>query len=146
LRERNPKDSDARFGRRARRSRSALASAANSLAILISSRSCRSALAAISTDGDPPEAVRICLGGSISRLQRDDALALIAETLERPRLPHATVMQMGSPALSRDKPRGHLISSNMSLCLAFELNFSRQPRSNVCGRTSDHQPFQVPRP
>ena len=50
------------------------------------------ASAAFSTDGDPPDAVRICLGGPISREQCDDALALIADTLEHPRHPHATVM------------------------------------------------------
>lgn len=50
------------------------------------------ASAAFSTDGDPPDAVRICLGGPSTREQCDEALALIAETLEHPRHPHATVM------------------------------------------------------
>ncbi len=50
------------------------------------------ASAAFSTDGDPPDAVRICLGGPMSRPECDDALALIADTLEHPRHPHATVM------------------------------------------------------
>jgi len=50
------------------------------------------ASAAFSTDGDPPDAVRICLGGPISREQCDDALALVADTLEHPRHPHAKVM------------------------------------------------------
>jgi DNA-binding transcriptional MocR family regulator len=50
------------------------------------------ASAAFSTDGDPPDAVRVCLGGPGSREQCDDALALIADTLEHPRHPHATVM------------------------------------------------------
>ena len=51
------------------------------------------AAAAFSTDGDPPEAVRICLGGQLSREDCGDALRLIAETLAHPRHPHATVMQ-----------------------------------------------------
>lgn len=50
------------------------------------------ASAAFSTDGDPPEAVRICLGGPLSRDECDDALRLIADTLEHPLHPHATVM------------------------------------------------------
>lgn len=48
--------------------------------------------AAFSTDGSPPDAVRVCLGGPLSRAQCDDALALIADTLDHPRHPHATVM------------------------------------------------------
>jgi DNA-binding transcriptional MocR family regulator len=50
------------------------------------------ASAAFSTDGDPPDAVRICLGGPLSRDDCDRALRLIADTLEHPRHPHATVM------------------------------------------------------
>jgi DNA-binding transcriptional MocR family regulator len=50
------------------------------------------ASAAFSTDGDPPDAVRICLGGPMSRSECDDALRLIADTLEHPLHPHATVM------------------------------------------------------
>lgn len=50
------------------------------------------AAAAFSTDGDPPEAVRVCLGGKLSRDDCADALKLIAQTLEHPRHPHATVM------------------------------------------------------
>ena len=50
------------------------------------------AAAAFSTDGDPPEAVRVCLGGKLTRDECDDALRLIAETLAHPRHPHATVM------------------------------------------------------
>ncbi len=50
------------------------------------------ASAAFSTDGDPPDAVRICLGGPISRDECDAAPALVADTLEHPRHPHATVM------------------------------------------------------
>ena len=49
------------------------------------------AAAAFSTDGDPPEAVRVCLGGQLSRDDCADALRLIAETLDHPRHPHATV-------------------------------------------------------
>lgn len=50
------------------------------------------ASAAFSTDGDPPDAVRICLGGPLGRAECDAALRLIAETLEHPLHPHATVM------------------------------------------------------
>ncbi|WP_428421813.1 PLP-dependent aminotransferase family protein [Methylibium sp.] len=50
------------------------------------------ASAAFSTDGDPPDAVRICLGGPLSRSECDDALRLIAGTLEHPLHPHATVV------------------------------------------------------
>lgn len=50
------------------------------------------ASAAFSTDGDPPDAVRICLGGPLSRDECDDALRLIADTLAHPLHPHATVM------------------------------------------------------
>jgi DNA-binding transcriptional MocR family regulator len=47
---------------------------------------------AFSTDGDPPDAVRICLGGPMSRAECDRALGLISNTLEHPDHPHATVM------------------------------------------------------
>lgn len=47
---------------------------------------------AFSTDGMPPEAVRICLGGAMSREDCDHALRLIADTLAHPMHPHATVM------------------------------------------------------
>jgi DNA-binding transcriptional MocR family regulator len=50
------------------------------------------ASAAFSTDGNPPEAVRICLGGPASRDECDQALRLIADTLAHPLHPHATVM------------------------------------------------------
>ena len=50
------------------------------------------ASAAFSTDGDPPDAVRICLGGPLSRDDCDNALRLIADTLAHPLHPHATVM------------------------------------------------------
>ncbi len=46
---------------------------------------------AFSTDGMPPEAVRICLGGPMSRDECEDALRLIADTLAHPTHPHATV-------------------------------------------------------
>jgi DNA-binding transcriptional MocR family regulator len=49
------------------------------------------ASAAFSTDGDPPDAVRVCLGGPLTRNECDDALRLIADTLEHPQHPHATV-------------------------------------------------------
>jgi len=48
--------------------------------------------AAFSTDGDPPDAVRVCLGGPMTRNECDDALRLIADTLDHPQHPHATVM------------------------------------------------------
>jgi DNA-binding transcriptional MocR family regulator len=49
------------------------------------------ASAAFSTDSDPPDAVRVCLGGPLSRDECDDALRLIADTLDHPLHPHATV-------------------------------------------------------
>lgn len=39
----------------------------------------------------PPDAVRVCLGGPVSRAECDDALRLIAETLAHPLRPDATV-------------------------------------------------------
>ncbi len=48
--------------------------------------------AAFATDGDPPDAVRICLGGPLGRDECDAALRLIADTLAHPQHPHATVM------------------------------------------------------
>ncbi len=50
------------------------------------------ASAAFATDTDPPDAVRVCLGGPMSRDECDAALALIADTLDHPGHPHATVM------------------------------------------------------
>ena len=50
------------------------------------------ASAAFSTDGNPPDAVRICLGGPASLDDCDRALRLVAETLDHPLHPHATVM------------------------------------------------------
>jgi len=47
---------------------------------------------AFSTDGMPPDAVRVCLGGPMSREECDQALRLIADTLAHPTHPHATVM------------------------------------------------------
>lgn len=49
------------------------------------------ASAAFSTDGDPPDAVRICLGGPTTREECNAALELIDDTLEHPEHPHATV-------------------------------------------------------
>jgi DNA-binding transcriptional MocR family regulator len=49
------------------------------------------ASAAFCTDGNPPDAVRICLGGPLSRADCDDALRLVADTLEHPQHPHATI-------------------------------------------------------
>ena len=49
------------------------------------------ASAAFSTDGNPPDAVRVCLGGPLSLDDCDRALRLIADTLEHPQHPHATV-------------------------------------------------------
>ena len=49
------------------------------------------ASAAFSTDGDPPDAVRICLGGPLTRDDCQQALSLIAETLDHPVHPHSTV-------------------------------------------------------
>ncbi len=50
------------------------------------------ASAAFCTDADPPDAVRVCLGGPQSLDDCDRALRLIAETIEHPLHPHATVM------------------------------------------------------
>jgi DNA-binding transcriptional MocR family regulator len=50
------------------------------------------ASAAFATDTEPPDAVRVCLGGPMSRAECDSALALIADTLDHPGHPHATVM------------------------------------------------------
>lgn len=50
------------------------------------------ASAAFSTDGNPPDAVRVCLGGPMTLQECDLALQLIAETIEHPLHPHATVM------------------------------------------------------
>jgi len=50
------------------------------------------ASAAFSTDGNPPDAVRVCLGGPIGLDDCERALQLIAETIEHPLHPHATTM------------------------------------------------------
>ena len=50
------------------------------------------ASAAFATDGNPPDAVRVCLGEPMSRDDCDTALRLIADTLDHPGHPHATVM------------------------------------------------------
>jgi DNA-binding transcriptional MocR family regulator len=49
------------------------------------------ASAAFSTDGDPPNAVRICLGGPMSNAECGAALELVADTLAHPLHPHSTV-------------------------------------------------------
>jgi DNA-binding transcriptional MocR family regulator len=46
---------------------------------------------AFATDANPPEAVRICLGGPMDTAACAAALQLVAETLEHPLHPHATV-------------------------------------------------------
>ena len=51
----------------------------------------RDASLVYATDGDPPEAVRICLGGPMDREDCDEALRLIADTLTHPQHPHATL-------------------------------------------------------
>ncbi|MCP4637076.1 MAG: PLP-dependent aminotransferase family protein [Methyloversatilis sp.] len=50
------------------------------------------ASAAFSTDGLPPDAVRVCLGGPSSRADCEMALGLIADALEHPLRPHVGVM------------------------------------------------------
>ncbi|MEF7612445.1 PLP-dependent aminotransferase family protein [Aquincola sp. MAHUQ-54] len=50
------------------------------------------ASAAFSTDGNPPDAMRICLGGPAPLDACDRALRLLADTLDHPQHPHATVM------------------------------------------------------
>jgi DNA-binding transcriptional MocR family regulator len=48
--------------------------------------------AAFATDGNPPEAVRVCLGGPKSLDECEDALRMIADTLEHPHHLHSPVM------------------------------------------------------
>ncbi len=48
--------------------------------------------AAFSTDGNPPDAMRVCLGGSKNRSECERALRVIAETLEHPHLLHSPVI------------------------------------------------------
>jgi DNA-binding transcriptional MocR family regulator len=50
------------------------------------------AAAAFSTDGNPPNAVRVCLGGSKNRDECEEALRIIAETLDHPHHLHSAVM------------------------------------------------------
>lgn len=50
------------------------------------------ASAAFSTDGNPPEAVRVCLGGPLGREPCEQALRLIAHTLEHPQGAHAAAL------------------------------------------------------
>ncbi|WP_175108409.1 PLP-dependent aminotransferase family protein, partial [Pararobbsia alpina] len=49
------------------------------------------AAAAFSTDGNPPNALRVCLGGSKNRIECERALRVIAEMLEHPHLLHSPV-------------------------------------------------------
>jgi DNA-binding transcriptional MocR family regulator len=48
------------------------------------------ASAAFSTDGDPPDAVRICLGGPTTRDECEHGMHLVADTLQHPVHHHAT--------------------------------------------------------
>jgi DNA-binding transcriptional MocR family regulator len=48
--------------------------------------------AAFATDGNPPEAVRVCLGGPISLSECEDALKLIVDTLDHPHHLHSPMM------------------------------------------------------
>ncbi|MDB5818940.1 MAG: GntR family transcriptional regulator, partial [Rhizobacter sp.] len=48
--------------------------------------------AAFSTDGDPPDAVRVCLGGPVTRDECEESLRLIADTLDHPHLAHTSVI------------------------------------------------------
>ncbi|GAB4058755.1 PLP-dependent aminotransferase family protein [Uliginosibacterium sediminicola] len=50
------------------------------------------ASAAFSTDANPPNAVRICLGGPGGKFACETALRLIADTLTHPLHPHATML------------------------------------------------------
>lgn len=50
------------------------------------------ASAAFSTDGNPPNAVRVCLGGPGGLEACEGALRLIAETLDHPQHPHVTML------------------------------------------------------
>ncbi len=50
------------------------------------------ASAAFSTDGNPPNALRVCLGGSKSREECEAALHIIAEAFEHPHHLHSAMM------------------------------------------------------
>ena len=64
------------------------------LQAVLNESNARQALASkhLAVHGVQPEAVRICLGGPMTRDECDHALRLIAETLAHPLHPHATVM------------------------------------------------------
>ncbi len=47
---------------------------------------------AFATDGNPPQAIRLCLGGPAGREECDAALRLVADTLDHPLHPHATAV------------------------------------------------------
>ncbi|HEY9066969.1 MAG TPA: PLP-dependent aminotransferase family protein [Burkholderiaceae bacterium] len=49
------------------------------------------ASAAFCTDGNPPDAVRVCLGGPTTLAECENALRLVSETIEHPLHPHSTV-------------------------------------------------------
>lgn len=49
------------------------------------------ASAAFSTDGSPPEAVRICLGGPINRKTCELSLRILADSLEHPHHPQVSL-------------------------------------------------------
>jgi DNA-binding transcriptional MocR family regulator len=48
--------------------------------------------AAFATDGNPPNAVRVCLGGSKTREECEQALSIIADTLQHPHHLHSPMM------------------------------------------------------
>jgi DNA-binding transcriptional MocR family regulator len=48
--------------------------------------------AAFSTDGNPPNAMRMCLGGSKTRDECEEALRIVGETLDHPHHLHSPVM------------------------------------------------------
>lgn len=47
---------------------------------------------AFATDGKPPQAARLCVGGSAGRAECHAALRLVADTLDHPIHPHATAV------------------------------------------------------
>lgn len=47
---------------------------------------------AFATDGNPPPAIRLCLGGPAEREECEAALSLVADTLDHPMHPHATAV------------------------------------------------------
>lgn len=47
---------------------------------------------AFATDGSPPQAIRLCLGGPAGREECEAVLSLVADTLDHPVHPHATAV------------------------------------------------------